>query len=129
MTLRIAGSMPGYVLRKRSTGSTKTVAPPTRTSMGSRGRQRQGTASPATAGWHSSTKKRELMRPFPTRPIGLLPPLCLPADLTNVVDGLLDRLNSFGNFDVFLYIQHVYFSPRLPTAPFRRKWPLLRSMA
>ena len=39
--------------------------------------------------------------------------LCLPADLTNVVDRLLDRLNSFGNFDVFLYIQYVYFQAPL----------------
>ena len=64
-------------------------------------------------------KNGELMRPVPTRPIGLLLSLCLPADLTNVVDRLLDRLNSFGNFDVFLYIQYVYFpAPLNQLAPF-----------
>src|SRR5437870_10764287 len=67
------------------------------------------------------------MRPFPTRPIGLLSSLCLPAALTTLSD-LLDRLNSFGNFDVFLYIQHVYFparwtnSPFLPNVPYSSLW-------
>jgi len=62
------------------------------------------------------------MRPFPTRPIGLLSSLCLPAALTTLSD-LLDRLNSFGNFDVFLYIQHVYFPARWTNSPFLPKVP------
>ena len=75
-----------------------------------------------TAGWHSSTKNQELMRPFPTRPIGLLSSLCLPAALTTLSD-LLDRLNSFGNFDFFIHTEMYISRPVRPTAPFCPKCP------